>query len=327
TIPVLLPSTGVPIAFPVIIPEDAKAGNYNLALRIRAQYVDSVSIQGTDTDIFHYMTKDVTLQIPITIKAQIRIRVDNITTTHISPGQDGTIRANISNIGNYTGNHASAELITDALSPITPYQGSYYLGAFGTGETRTVEWHAAVAGQIDATTLPAIVLITYEDKYGNLTESQPVFVGIPVHTGPKFLLTYDRPSITPGGSATVRVTYTNVGDSAVSDATAKIVPVNPVTSPQTGTLLGTMGSGESVETEFKFYLDQKALVKPYAVLTDIKYRGEDGSVYLSDPLKIELTPEKPGILAILLSPLALVIILGIFLIIGYLFLKREGRLG
>jgi hypothetical protein len=325
TIPVLPPSTDVTLVFPVIIPADAQAGNYTLDLQIHSQYADSVSIQGDATDIFHYKTKDITLQVPITIKAHIRIKIEKISTSHISPGQDGIIRANITNIGDYTGNHASAELITDALSPITPYQGSYYLGTFAIGETRTIEWRAAVASQIDATTLPATVIITYEDKYGNLTESQPLFVGIPVHTGPKFLLSYDQPPITPGGSATVRVTYTNIGDAPASDAIAKIVPVNPITSPQTGGLLGTIAPGESAVIEYDFYVSQKALVKPYGVLTDVKYRGEDESIYLSDPLKIELVTVQPGILAILLSPLALVIILGILLLIGYLFLKRMGR--
>ncbi len=60
------------------------------------------------------------------------------------------------------------------------------------------------------------------------------------------------------------------------------------------------------------------------MLTDVKFRGEDGIVYLSDPLKIELKTVEPGILAVLLSPVSLIVLIGILLIIGYLFLKREG---
>jgi len=326
TLPVLPPSTGVPLIFPVIIPADAKAGTYTLDLKVQYQYADSISKEGTDTNVFHYTAKNTTLNIPIAIKEKVRIRVDNVTTTRIAPGQDGTIRADITNIGYYSGTNASAELTTNDPSPITPYQGSFHLGTFGIGETRAVEWRASVSDTIDATSIPATVLISYEDRHGNQTTSQPISIGIPVHTGPKFRITYDQPQITPGGSAPVHVRYSNIGDAPASNATAKIVPVNPVSSVQTGGLLGTIGPGESVVIEYLFSLSEKALVKPYGVLTDVKYRGNDGSVYLSDPLKIQLATVEPGILAILLSPVSLIILLGIFLIIGYLFLKREGKL-
>lgn len=326
TLPVLPPSTGVPVIFPVIIPADAKAGSYALALKVQYQYADSISKEGTGTNVFHYTTKNTTLKIPIVIKEKVRIRVDNITTSHVAPGQDGTIQADITNIGYYSGTDASAELTTDDLSPITPYQGSYHLGTFGIGETRTVEWRASVADKIDATSIPATVLISYEDSHGNQTTSQPVSIGIPVHTGPKFRITYDQPQITPGGSATVHATYSNIGDAPALNATAKIVPVNPVSSVQTGGLLGTIGPGESMMIEYVFHLSEKALVKPYGVLTDIKYRGEDGTVYLSDPLKIQLVTVEPGIITVLFSPVSLIILLGVFLILGYLFLKREGKL-
>ncbi|HWQ64672.1 MAG TPA: hypothetical protein VN429_09685 [Methanospirillum sp.] len=325
TLPAIPPATGIPLTFPIIIPADAKAGSYSLDLKIQYQYADSIAKDGL-TNVFHYTTKDVTLKIPITIKEKVRIRVDNITTSNIAPGQEGTIRAEITNIGYYSGSNASAELTTGKNSPITIYQGGYHLGIFNTQETRAVEWRVSVSDLLDASVIPATVQISYEDKNQNLTSSQPVSIGIPVSTGPKFNITYDRPQITPGGSAVVRVTYINIGDAPAIGATAKIVPVDPVSSKQTGGLLGNISPGESAATSYEFSLSQKALVKPYGVLTDVKYRGDDGSVYLSDPLKIELNTTDPGIMAILLSPVSLVILVGAILVFGYLFLRREGRL-
>ncbi|WP_319579446.1 hypothetical protein [uncultured Methanospirillum sp.] len=323
TLPVLPPSTGVPLTFPVIIPAEAKAGNYSLDLKVQYQYADSIAKDGL-TNVFHYTTKDTTLTIPIVIKEKVRLQVDNITTSYIAPGQEGIIRADITNIGYYSGDNASAELTTDKESPISVYQGSYHIGTFGVGETKSVEWRAKVSDTLDATSIPATIQISYEDRNGNLTSSQPVSIGIPVSRGPKFNITYDQPTVTPGGSAIVHVTYINTGDAPAIGATAKIVPVTPVSSKQTGGLLGDVAPGESVTTSYEFILSEKALVKPYGVLTDVKFRGEDGIIYLSDPLKIELKTAEPGILATLLSPVSLIVLIGILLIIGYLFLKREG---
>jgi|GEM_PF-2076838 len=323
TLPVLPPSTGVPLTFPVIIPAESKAGNYTLDLRIQYQFVDSIAKDGL-TNVFHYTTRDTTLTIPIVIKEKVRLQVNNITTSYIAPGQDGVIRADITNIGYYSGTNASAELTTGKGSPISVYQGSNHIGTFGVGETKSVEWRAKVSDTLDATSIPATVQVSYKDKNGNLTSSQSVSIGIPVSRGPKFNITYDQPVITPGGSAIVHVTYINTGDAPAIGATAKIVPVTPVSSKQTGGLLGDVAPGESVTTWYEFMLSEKALVKPYGVLTDVKFRGEDGIVYLSDPLKIELRTMEPGILAILLSPVSLIVLIGILLVIGYLFLKREG---
>lgn len=325
TLPAIPPATGIPLTFPVIIPADAKAGSYNLDLNIQYQYADSIAKDGL-TNVFHYTTKEVILKIPIIIKEKVRIRIDNISTSYMAPGQVGIIRVDITNIGYYSGKNASAELTTAKDSPVTVYQGGYHLGSFDVGETRNVEWRASVSDKLDASSIPAVVQISYEDKNQNITKSQPVSIGIPVSSGPKFNITYDRPKITPGGSAVVRVTYINTGDAPAMGATAKIVPVNPVSSKQTGGMLGTIAPGESVTTDYEFSLSQKALVKPYGVLTDIKFRGEDGTVYLSDPLKIELNTTDPGIIAILLSPVSLVILIGVILVLGYLFLRKEGRL-
>ncbi|PWR73064.1 COG1361 S-layer family protein [Methanospirillum lacunae] len=325
TLPALPPATGIPLTFPVIIPADAPAGPYYLDLNIQYQYADSIAKDGL-TDVFHYTTKEVTLKIPIVVKEKVRVRVDNISASYMAPGQVGIISADITNVGYYSGKNASAELTTAKGSPVTIYQGGYHLGTFDVGETRSVEWRASVSDKLDASSIPAVVQISYEDKNQNLTKSQPVSIGIPVSAGPKFNITYDRPKITPGGSTVVRVTYINTGDAPAFGATAKIVPVNPVSSKQTGGMLGTIAPGESVTTDYEFSLSQKALVKPYGVLTDIKFRGEDGSVYLSDPLKIELNTIEPGIIAILLSPVSLVILIGVILVFGYLFLRKEGRL-
>ncbi len=144
--------------------------------------------------------------------------------------------------------------------------------------------------------------------------------------GPKLTLTNDKPVIETGGSVSVREFYNNVGDTPAYDASAKIVPIAPLSSPQSSIMLGTILPNDSAEAVYEIDIVSYAFVKPYGLLTVVKYRGEDNLVTLSDPMQIELETTAPGVAEVLLSPLSLVILLGILLIGGYYYMKRMGRL-
>lgn len=324
TIPALLPSDVVNVAFPVIVPADAHEGSYTLDLHVNSQYAESVAMQGSSNK-FTYKSYNATIQVPITIKKVVSARIDEISSSNLSPGLNGKITAKISNTGQYAGVHATAELISGSKSLLLPYQGSYYLGTFTPGEQRTVEWRAAIQDNADRSLFPATVVISYEDTNGIQTTSIPVSIGIPIQKGPEFLLAYDKPTIEPGGQVNVRVTYKNTGDTPAYDATAKIVPIDPISSPQTGIILGTIPPGGSADADYTFDLESSALVKTYGVLTDVKYRGEGGLIAISDPMQIEILTKEPGILSMLLTPVSLVIIIGVVIIAGYLFIEREER--
>ena len=326
TIPVLPPSVKVPVTFPVIIRSDASAGTFSLPLEVTSRYVDSIAMEGTGTNVFHYSSKNVTLEIPVRIKPVVRVRVTDIVATNMSPGQHGRISATITNTGDYNGKNAIAMLVPDPQSPIFPYQGTYFLGTFSPGEQRDVNWRIEVRDEIDTTTIPVTLVISYEDEDGLIETSDPVMIGIPISKGPKFSLSYDKLSIEPGATANIRATFTNTGDEPAHDATAKIVPIAPVSSEGTTASFGTLLPGESADAVFKISLDSEALVKPYGILTNVKYLGEDGIVALSDPMQIEIETAPHGILAFLFSPISLVVIFGLLLIGGYMVLNREGRL-
>ncbi len=325
TIPALPENSGVPVTFPVIVPADAIAGDYFLNLDISSQYARSVTMEGM-SNTFRFLPWNMTLTIPVTITETVRIRVDAISSSNLSSGENGLISATITNIGQYAGRNASVELIPDKGSPLSLFQGSVFLGTFAPGVQRTVEWRGSVAGALDQTTVPATIQVSYEDKHHLTTDSIPVTVGIPVQSGPKFELDFGKPEIEPGGSVTVNVRYTNTGDSPATDASAKIVPLPPLSSPETVRSLGTIEPGGFVDVAYDLNLEGSALVKRYGVLTDVRYRGGDGLVAISDPMYIELEGRPAGIETLIFSPLSLVILLGILLIAGYLFLKREGRL-
>ena len=319
----LPPGIRVPVKFSLIVPEDAPAGDYTLDLRATYMFVETET-QGSNPQ-YIYRSAETTIPVPIQIRPRVRVEAREVSTSNVVPGQDGEVTLALQNVGYETGTHASAQLYADAASPITPYQGSAYLGTFSPGDTRTVSWRVSVAQRINATVLPAVVIITYLDNDGLITSSKPLTIGIPVNRGPKFAVRYDPVIISPGRTSRIRITYINTGDVPAYDADAKITLVSPLSSGESIVALGDIPPGGEVNATFSISLDSNAIVKPYAILTDVRYRDENDVLQLSDLLKISVETKKPGISGYLLSPPVIIAIVGVILIVAYHLSNRRRK--
>jgi len=321
----LPPEVRVPVKFSMIVPEDAPAGNYTLDLQVSYVFVETET-QGSNPQ-YIYRSGDATIPIPIQIRPRVRVEARGVSASNVVPGQEGSVTVTLQNMGYETGTHASAQLYTDSINPITPYQGSAYLGTFPPGETRTVSWRVSVADRINVTVLPAVVIINYQDNDGIITSSRPLTIGIPVSQGPKFVVRYAPVMLYPGGSSELHVTYVNTGDVPAYDADAKITLVSPLVSGDSIVALGDILPGGEANASFSVSLDSNAIVKPYAILTDIRYRDENGVLQLSDLLKINVETKKPGILGYLLTPPVIIAIIGVILIAFYYLSNRRRQKG
>ena len=151
----LPPEVRIPVKFSLIVPEDARAGDYTMNLQAAYMFVETETQSSNPQYI--YRSRNVTLPISIQIRPRVRVEARGVSTSNVVPGQEGEVTVILQNVGYETGTHASAQLFTDTLSPITPYQGSAYMGTFSPGDTRTVSWRVSVADRINSTVLPAVV--------------------------------------------------------------------------------------------------------------------------------------------------------------------------
>ncbi|KXS40145.1 MAG: hypothetical protein AWU58_2003 [Methanohalophilus sp. T328-1] len=91
-----------------------------------------------------------------------------------------------------------------------------------------------------------------------------------------------------GGESQIVVTYRNVGELTADDALARVVVMDPLSTGSSTALLGTLKPGEEHTVSFNVNSDAMAVVKEYAIDSEIRYIDEDGNYAFSDNMKINV---------------------------------------
>ncbi|RSD35814.1 MAG: hypothetical protein CI952_747 [Methanohalophilus sp.] len=91
-----------------------------------------------------------------------------------------------------------------------------------------------------------------------------------------------------GGESQIVVTYRNVGELTADDAIARVVVMDPLSTGSSTALLGTLEPGEEHTVSFNVNSDAMAVVKEYAIDSEIRYIDEDGNYAFSDNMKINV---------------------------------------
>ncbi len=125
------------------------------------------------------------------------------------------------------------------------------------------------------------------------------------------------------------VTFKNVGDLPIKDATVRISASDPFSTTDDQAFIGSIASGESAVALFNLKVDETATTKMYAINSEIKYEDVDGHDRISDVIKIQVktlpaipTSEKLGDLKIIIVGLLIVVVAAIGLRV-YKNTKRE----
>ncbi len=132
-----------------------------------------------------------------------------------------------------------------------------------------------------------------------------------------------------GDEALLRVVYKNTGEEAVKDATVRISADDPFSTTDDQSFLGSMAPGESSEAVFKLKVDEAAVVKSYAINSEIKYEDKDGHSQISDTVKIQVKTLPAGSssagMGTYIGILVLIVVLvaGFFVVRNYMAAKKE----
>ncbi|MDK2826415.1 hypothetical protein SAMN04488589_1423 [Methanolobus vulcani] len=89
-----------------------------------------------------------------------------------------------------------------------------------------------------------------------------------------------------GQEGIIHVTYKNVGEEAVKDATVRISSADPFSTTDDQSFIGTLEPGESADAIFKLKVDETGVAKTYAINSEVKYEDTDGHSKTSDTVKI-----------------------------------------
>jgi hypothetical protein len=289
------------VAITTKITADATAGEYQLPLTIRYTYLASSEQAGTDNIQFNYQQKIETFPITIKIKPQVKIEVLDVVPENLNVGSEGYLSLKIKNTGLEDGKKASVKLIRNGASPLIPTDNSVFIGDFPSDGTVTCRYRISVSSDAENQIYPVDVVVTYENRDGDVVSSAAETLGVPV--GGKITFTSEAVQVVQGSQGVIQVIYTNSGTTTAYKAQARLSAVKPFASSDDTAYLGDLKPGETGVARYQFSVDGIAAVKEYSLDTEVRYRDVLDNSQISDtfnvPVKVLEKPASNGLMPVL----------------------------
>nr|WP_319377201.1 S-layer protein [uncultured Methanoregula sp.] len=293
------------------ITSDATNGEYQLPVTIAYTYLAKSQELAVDTLQSTYVKKDVTLPVTVRIKPQVKIDVLEAVPDHVSVGTSGYLNLTIRNTGFEDGKKATVRILRSGKSPIVPTDSSIYIGDFPRGGDITCRYKVSVSKDAEKQTYPVDVVVTYENREGDIVTTAADTVGIPVEDKLTFSVTSGNISVVQGSDTVITVTYRNNGIFTAYNAQARLSAVDPFTSTDNTAYLGDIKPGESAVGQYKLSTTGDAAPGSYSLDNEIRYRDSLDNSQISDsfklPIQIVQKPASSGIFQIL--PVLILIVL------------------
>lgn len=239
----------------------------------------------------------------VEIKPKPEIEIVSVNSTVFS-GSKGDVNVKIKATSTLKSLKGKLE-VNPPLSAITE---EYYVGD---ADEAVLHFRVKASGDAESTKYPAKLTITYDL---NGKEVQETFdIGIDVGSKIRFELE-GTGEIPAGEERIVTVRVINKGEFEVKDATARITVVDPFSTTDDSSYLGSLKPGEAKEVSFRIKADKDATPKMYALNLEVKYRDLNDEWVISDPAKLPImVTEKERAIPGFEAVLALLAIAGIAL--------------
>jgi len=312
-------SSSAKAQYTVKIQESAEGGTYILPLTLNYSYLSSTSQYNDATMEYFYQSKEITLDIPVTIKPEVAIEGLSAEPEHITAGADGYININVKNSGTSHGSQAIVVLTRNGASPIVPVDDSVYIGDFTAGSTATARYKVSVSDRAEQQSYPVDVGVVYLNKEGDSISTRKKTIGVPVSGKMSFAIVSPPSVMHPGNKKEIQVEYKNTGENPVYSAQARISAVDPFTSASDIAYIGDLQPNESRVITYQLGVDRSATIKEYGLDSEIRYRDALDNTHISDPMKVTVdVTATEGIAIILTNPIYLSIVAAAIIGIAYL---------
>ena len=93
---------------------------------------------------YQYKTVNESIDLPIKIKSEVQIAVLDVDAEDLNAGNEGYVNLTIKNIGYEEGRNAAVQIQQNDNSPVTPSEGSVYIGDFPIGAVVTCQFRVMV---------------------------------------------------------------------------------------------------------------------------------------------------------------------------------------
>ena len=296
------------------ITTNATEGEYQLPVTIGYTYLAKSEELAADTLQSTYVKKDEIVPITIRIKPQVKIDVLEAVPEHISVGTSGYLNLTIRNTGFEDGKKATVKILRNGQSPIIPTDSSVFIGDFPKGGVVTCRYKVSISKDAEKQNYPVDVVVTYENREGDVVTSAADTVGIPVENKLGFSATSENITVTQGSDTVITVRYRNNGIFAAYNAQVRLSAVDPFSSTDNTAYLGDILPGESAVAQFKLSTGSEAAPGTYSLDNEVRYRDSLDNSQISDtfkvPVQVVAKPASSGIVQLLPALIIVLIIAG-----------------
>lgn len=310
------------VPFMAKIDANAAAGTYLLPLTLQYTYLREAEQYGQDSITYTYKEVNETIDLPVTIKPEAFLTIEDLSTEHLNAGNEGYLTLRIHNSGFVDAASAVLKIARNGNSPVIPTESSVYIGEFPANGTVETRFKVSVSREAGEQKYPLDVFLIYKDQSGDTVTSDILTVGVPVQGKIEFMVTGNPASLQAGEKGVIEVEYQNTGAATAYSAQARISAVDPFTSNDDTAFLGDLQPGQTAVARYEVSVDESATTKEYGLDSEIRYRDALGNSQISDTMKVKITIGESSIL--------IPVIAGVLLLLGvsgaaYYFIRKKKK--
>ena len=314
------------VAITTKILPNATEGEYQIPLTISYTYLAAAAQPASDILQSNYQYRSETFPITIKIKPQVKVDILEAVPENLIVGSEGYIDLKIRNAGSEDGKKATVKLIRNGASPIIPTVSSVFIGDFPHNGTVTSRYKVTISGDAEKQTYPVDVVVTYENRDGDVITSDIETIGIPISGKISFAISSGPVQVVQGSQNVIQVEYQNTGVVTAYNSQARLSVVDPFTSTDDTAFLGDLKPGETSTARYQMSADDTATVKDYTLDTEVRYRDaldiSHGSDIIHVPVQVQPKPASAGIM----QALPIIVIISLICIgAGYYFLVMKKK--
>ncbi len=304
---------------------DAAGGTYLIPLNVTYTQFTNEDLYLFETFRTYYTQENETLYVPVTIKARAIPEVVSATTEGLVAGESGYLNLTLRNVGSLDGTNATAQILQDDNSLVTPVDSSVFIGDFPAGGTISCKYKINVSTDALSKSYPVDIEVNYQDNTGTFVTSSPITTGVTVGSKVDFEILSQPAVLYPGSRNTVQVAYKNTGVSMVYGAYARITVYDPFTSSMDLVYLGDIAPGQTVVAPFQLSVASDATLKEYGMDSEIRYTDAIDDAFVSQPISVLVDVQNPtGIMAIVSNP-QYISVIAILLVVMLMAIRRIGK--
>jgi len=282
-------ATQVPLT--IEVDESAAPGTYTVPMELEFSYIRDIFVDRDDYTVNRNTGTEET-SVTIRVEPDGRLEIVDVGGDGLYKNAEGDVAVTVRNAGSEAMSDATLSLV--GSNHFEPQSNEVALGTVAPGDTRNATFQTVVRGVESAGSYAVGFRAAYEDANGQPSESTVRYGSVGVAQGPQYDVSVESRSLYVDSTGAARVTVTNTGDVAATNARVFAEPDRPFAPLSNGGQLGTLEPGESATTNIKMEVSDRALAQSYALPIVVAHDDDYGNTVRSDPLTADVSvgPER-----------------------------------